>query len=117
MSLTDPETQARQRASVILRVRSGQITATEGARELGISRKSYYQWERKALEGMIESLREKPAGRPSPAISPEAQHQQEQIQRLTEDNVILQTRIAIQQMLLGVPDSKKKPASNKREKS
>ena len=36
---------ARQRAEVIFQVRSGQITATQGAQLLGISRQQYYQWE------------------------------------------------------------------------
>lgn len=33
---------ASQRAAVIFQVRSGQMTATEGARTLGISRQQYY---------------------------------------------------------------------------
>jgi len=55
---------ARQRAAVIWRVRSGAITARQGARELGVSRKTYYQWEARAMEGMMEALKNQPAGRP-----------------------------------------------------
>jgi transposase len=58
------EALARQRAAVIWRVRSAAITARQGARELGVSRKTYYQWEARALEGMMEALRNQPAGRP-----------------------------------------------------
>ncbi len=35
---------ARERALVILQVRSGALTAKEGAQLLGISRKTYYEW-------------------------------------------------------------------------
>jgi len=39
---------ARERALVILRVRSGVLTAKQGAQELGVSRKTYYEWEERA---------------------------------------------------------------------
>jgi DNA-binding XRE family transcriptional regulator len=45
--------QARQRAEVILKVRAGRMTAAHGARLLGVSRKTYYQWEQRALAGML----------------------------------------------------------------
>ena len=44
--------QAWRKAEVILRVQSGLISATEAAKELGMSRKSYYKWERRALEAL-----------------------------------------------------------------
>ena len=65
MSQNRPQEQARHRAEVIVQVQSGQLTATEAARQLGVSRKTYYQWERRALEAMIGSLQEKAGGRPS----------------------------------------------------
>ena len=54
---------ARERALVILRVRSGAITAKEGAHQLGVSRKTYYEWEERALEGMTQALENRPVGR------------------------------------------------------
>ncbi len=55
---------ARERASIILQVRSGALTATEGAERLGVSRKTYYEWEDRALEGMAQALENRPPGRP-----------------------------------------------------
>jgi len=43
---------ARERALVILRVRTGAFTAKEGAKRLGVSRKTYYEWEERALKAM-----------------------------------------------------------------
>jgi transposase len=40
---------ARERAMVILQVHGGALTAKEGAKLLGVSRKTYYEWEEKSL--------------------------------------------------------------------
>lgn len=55
---------SRRRAENILQVRSGQITATDAAQLLGISRKTYYQWEQRALSGMLAGLENGNPGRP-----------------------------------------------------
>jgi transposase len=55
---------ARERALVILRVRSGAMTAKQGAQALGVSRKTYYQWEERALKAMALALENRVAGRP-----------------------------------------------------
>lgn len=56
--------QARHRAEIILRVRGGQLTATEAAAILGVSRKTYYEWEKRALQGMLTHLENRDPGRP-----------------------------------------------------
>ena len=56
---------ANQKAQVILQVRSGLITATEGAQLLGVSRKTYYEYENRALIAMAKALEEGDTGRPS----------------------------------------------------
>ena len=55
---------ARERALVILQVRSGALTAKQGAKLLGVSRKTYYEWEEKSLKAMALALENRPAGRP-----------------------------------------------------
>lgn len=49
---------------MILKVLKEEYTATAAAAELGISRKSYHNWEKRALKGMVEALTEKEPGRP-----------------------------------------------------
>jgi len=56
---------ARERAAIILQVRSGALTAAEGAERLGISRKTYYEWEDRALQAMTLALENHAPGRPS----------------------------------------------------
>ena len=61
--MEEKEKKARLRAEVILKVRSGLITAKEGAKILGVSRKTYYQWEKRGLSGLMDALIEKDPGR------------------------------------------------------
>jgi len=79
---------ARQRAQLIMQVRSGVLSAQEAARQLGISRKTYYQWERRALAAMVEALGNREPGRPSRPLDPE----KEALQRQTEE---LQAKLAV----------------------
>jgi transposase-like protein len=58
---------ARQRAKIIMQVCGGAMTATEGARQLGVSRKTYYEWENRALTAMSEAMSDREAGRPQTA--------------------------------------------------
>ena len=80
---TDPK--ARQRAALILQVRAGKLTATQAAQQLGVSRKTYYQWERRALEGMIQGLSEQAPGRPSKMIDPEKQALEKRLQKAEQE--------------------------------
>src|SRR5208283_4187003 len=57
--------QARRRAAVVFAVRSGQITVQVGARRLGVSRKTYYEWESRALQAMTEAMEDRASGRPN----------------------------------------------------
>jgi transposase len=72
---------ARERAAIILQVRSGSMTATEGAERLGGSRKTYYEWEDRALRAMALALENHSPGRP--AVSPDTE--KEELQRKVLD--------------------------------
>jgi transposase len=73
---------ARERALVILQVRSGALTAKEGAKLLGVSRKTYYEWEEKSLKAMVLALENHPAGRPPVPVDEEKETLRERIQEL-----------------------------------
>jgi transposase len=73
---------ARQRALVILKVRSGILTATQGAQALGVSRKTYYEWEEKSLQAMALALQNQPAGRPSAPVDEEKEALRERVREL-----------------------------------
>lgn len=77
-------TSSELRASLILQVRMGQITAEQAAQQLGISRQAFYKWERRALKALLNALEDRPAGRPKGTTDPEKdqlQHRVEQLER------------------------------------
>ncbi|MDA8171365.1 MAG: transposase [Nitrospiraceae bacterium] len=114
---------ARRRAAVVFAVRSGQITAKEGARRLGVSRKTYYEWERRALEAMTEAMEDKAPGRPDTPQDEEKQRLQEQIAELEKKLFVAEKTVEVRDMLhayeLQVASDKKstgEPAKKKRKR-
>lgn len=99
--MSDPkdEERARKRAAVVFAVRSGQITAEEGARRLGVSRKTYYEWERRALQAMTEALENKAPGRPTMAQDEEKQRLQDQIAELQNKLFVAEKTVEVRDML------------------
>ena len=65
------ELNAHRRAEIIFKVRSGEMSVTAAASELGVSRKTYYQWEEKAFTSMVAALQDGEPGRP--ALPPEVE--------------------------------------------
>jgi hypothetical protein len=99
MSDTRDEELARKRAAVIFAVRSGQITAEEGARRLGVSRKTYYEWESRALQAMTEALENKAAGRPEKPKDEEKERMEEEIAKLQNELFIAKKTVEVRDML------------------
>jgi transposase len=90
---------ARQRAAVVFAVRSGQITAEEGARRLGVSRKTYYDWERRALKAMTEAIEDRDPGRPNTPKDEDKQRLQEQVAELREKLFVAEKTVEVRDML------------------
>jgi transposase len=97
---------ARQRAQLIMQVRSGLLSAQEAARQLGISRKTYYKWERRALAAMVEALGNREHGRPPLPIDPEKEALRRQTQELQAKLQVFEQTAQIRQALES-PDKKK----------
>ncbi len=90
---------ARERATVILQVRSGALTAREGAKKLGISRKTYYEWEEKSLRAMALALENRSAGRPPLTIDPEKEALKERVQELEKKLDLAKKTIEVKELL------------------
>lgn len=71
---------AQKRADLIIQARSGKITAVEASRQLGVSRKTFYKWEGRALEAMVQAVSDREGGRP--------------LQERDEEKALLRARIA-----------------------
>ena len=89
-----------------MQVRSGLLSAREAARQLRISRKTYYKWERRALAAMVEALGKRGHGRPPLPIDPEKEALQRQSQELQARLQVLEQTVRIRQWL-EQPDKKK----------
>ncbi len=90
---------ARKRAAVILEVRSGKLTVTEGAQRLGVSRKTYYEWEDRALKAMAQALENQVPGRPPIPVDPEKEELQREVQDLKKKLLLAEQTIEVKDLL------------------
>ena len=90
---------ARQRAVVILKVRSGVLTAKQGAVTVGVSRKTYYEWEEKSLKAMALALENQPAGRKSVPVDEEKEALRERIRELEKKLDTAEKTIEVKELL------------------
>ncbi len=90
---------ARERAVVILRVRSGAMTAKQGAQALGVSRKTYYQWEERALKGMALALENRVAGRPCVSMDEEKETLRQRMRELEKKLDLAEKALEVKELL------------------
>ncbi len=90
---------ARERAVVILQVRSGLLTAGQGAQRLGVSRKTYYEWEERALQAMALALENRRVGRPPGPIDEEKETLRQQIRNLEKRLDLAEKTIEVKELL------------------
>ena len=90
---------ARERALVILQVRSSVLTAKQGAKLLGVSRKTYYEWEEKSLKAMAVALENRPPGRPPALVDPEKEALRERIRELEKKLDLAEKTIEVKELL------------------
>jgi len=107
---------ARERAAVILEVRSGKLTATEGAERLGVARKTYYEWEDRALKGMAQALENQAPGRPPIPVDPEKEELQREVVDLKKKLLLAEQTIEVRDLLTAYDLHEAKKNQKKREK-
>jgi transposase-like protein len=96
---------ARRRAQLILQVQSGALSVRQAARQMGLSRKSYYKWEQRALAAMVAALNERARGRPRTPRDPEKETLRQQVQHLREKLQVLEQTLEIRRRL-AAPEKK-----------
>lgn len=99
-------TPSELRASLILQVRAGQITAQQAAQQLGISRQAFYKWERRALKALLHALQDQPPGRPKGTTDPEKDQLQSRVQQLERQVRLYEEREKLRALIkqMGEPD-------------
>lgn len=97
--MEETDQRAEKRMQVILNHLSGKINATQAALELGVSRKTFYEWLERARMGMFHALKDRPTGRPPDAVDPEKERLQEELRRQEKEQVVLESRLRIQEAI------------------
>jgi len=87
------------RASLILQVRSGQLTAQSAAQQRGISRQAYYKWEKRALQALLNALQDQPPGRPKGITDPEKDHLKTRVEELERQVRLYEQRDQLRALL------------------
>jgi transposase len=100
-------TPSQLRASLILQVRSGQITALKAAQQLGISRQAFYKWEKRALTALLNALEDQPPGRPKGTTDPEKDQLKNRVEELERKVRLYEQRESLRTLLKEMegPDS------------
>ncbi len=96
--------QARRRAAIIIKVQSGQMTATEAANELGISRKSYYKWEKRGLEALLGAMSDRSPGRPAVPVDSEKEAMAQSLAEAERQLLLAEQRAEIRDYFLSEDD-------------
>ena len=93
------ESAEREELLLIMRVEVGQLTASEAARQMGVSRKTFYQRAQRGLEGMVAALAPRPAGRPGEARDTEKEALLAKIAQLQREKLELQQLLRVRELL------------------
>lgn len=90
---------ARKRAEVIMKVRCGLMNASQAAKELGVSRKTYYKWERRGLSAFMSGLEDQPSGRPLKPVDEKKAALEKQLAQVRRDNAMLKHKMELKDVL------------------
>lgn len=93
----DPKVEERMR--VILDHLAGKLTATQAALDLGVSRKTFYEWLERGREAMRSALTDRPGGRPPDPVDPEKEQLQDELETLEKERQVLEGRLRIQEAI------------------
>ena len=100
---------------MVLGVLAGSMTVTEAAQRLGISRKSYYEWQERALGAMRGALTDRPPGRPANPVDTEKEALEEQVEDLSRQLELAKQTIEVKTILTAYA-AQQKSHSNASEK-
>jgi len=95
----------------IMRTLTDQVTATDAARQMGVSRKTLYQRIKRVVKGAEAALMPRPAGRPGRERNPQVEYLVVQNAQLQREITNLTQRMYIREQMQQVkdgPDTKKK---------
>jgi transposase-like protein len=81
-----------------MKVRCGLMTAAEAARQLGVSRKTYYKWEQRGLSALLDGLSDQPPGRPEKEEASARAMFEKQMTALRRENELLEQKLVLKDL-------------------
>jgi len=94
--MSEQESRMKMMAELFLKVRNGELSAKKAASILGVSRKTYYKWEKRGLKGMLDALAERQVGRPElPPEDPEKLAMRKELERLKAEKMRMQKKLEV----------------------
>ena len=92
--------QARLRAELIMKVRCGLITASEAAKQLGVSRKTFYKWEQRGLNALLDHVTDQASGRRPNPSDDRCQSLEKQLAEANRQIDLLNHKMALKDVLM-----------------
>ena len=71
------------------------MTAAEAARQLGVSRKTYYKWEQRGLSALLDGLSDQEPGRPEKEEKTAQAMFAKQMANLRRENELLEQKLIL----------------------
>jgi transposase len=98
-----PDARAQLRTQLLVDVLAGKITATQAAEKLGVSRKTWHEWQQRGLEAMLQAMSDRPNGRPHQERDPEKEQLQGLLRQQERQITAMKQSRHIQHVLLSHP--------------
>ena len=95
----ETEQKAQEWQKVILEVAAGRLSVTQASEHLGVSRKTYYEKQERALSAMLEALKDRPTGRPGNLVDPEKEELLEELEDARKAQELLSARLRVQEVM------------------
>lgn len=89
----------REKILLIMQAQTGVMKVASAARQLRVSRKTFYQLSRRGIAAMAAALRPRSAGRPGKARQPGEEYLLEENGRLQKENLELRRIVRIRELL------------------
>lgn len=105
---------ARERLKTVLQTITGELTVVQACEKLCITEAAFYRMRWKALEGAVEGLEPRPAGRPGRQLSPEEDRIAELEKELKLREVQLFAAQVREEIALAMPHLLKKSGEEKK---
>jgi len=115
-STEQEEALARSRAELIIQVQAGRLTASAAAARMGVSRKTYYKWEQRALLGIVAGLKLGAPGRRANLRDTEKETLRREVEQLREQLGVQEQLQRIREVLQGQVASKPKRSATEKKR-